>query len=290
VGRVAALLAFHALALLAPWTFTWAGLLTAAVLFLLTVQLGIGAGYHRMLCHGSFRTGRILRCVFTLLGVLAFQRGPLSWSALHRLHHRHADTDRDPHLARHGFLWAYILWALTDHGNEPTTPQEVRRLTPDLLRDPVFCWLERWFLAVNVFVALGLFLAGWLIDGVGLGISLLVWGFFLRVVYSLHVVLLANSVTHRWGYRNYPSPDNSRNSWWVALLTLGDGWHNNHHRWPRCAAHGHRWFELDPAYWVIRLLEKCGLARAVAHAPGKKPTGQRRIREEMASGAPAFRC
>src|SRR5262249_59755809 len=100
--------------------------------------------------------------------------------------------------------------------------------------------------------------------GAALAASLVVWGFCVRVVYVWHVTFLVNSVSHRWGYRNYPSPDNSRNCWWVALLTFGEGWHNNHHHRPRCAAHGHRWFELDPPYWVIRLLERAGLARRSA--------------------------
>jgi stearoyl-CoA desaturase (delta-9 desaturase) len=263
----AALFVFHLAALLAPWTFTWAGLLTAAVLVLVTSQFGVSLGYHRLLCHKSFDTAPWLRSLLALLGVLACQRGPLSWCAIHRLHHRHSDSDRDPQMSHAGLLRAHLLWAVADRPFGPATEQDVRGVTADLHRDPVLRNLERYFLAVNAFFALGLFLLGWVCGGAALAMSLVVWGFFLRVVYVWHVTFLVNSVSHRWGYRNYPSPDNSRNCWWVALLSFGEGWHNNHHHRPRCAAHGHRWFEIDTTYSVIRLLEWLGLARKVVHPP-----------------------
>src|SRR5262249_9250408 len=139
--------------------------------------------------------------------------------------------------------------------------------------EPVLYWMERLLYAVNALFAFSLFLFGWLFGDLALGLSLLVWGFFLRIVLGWHATLLVNSVSHRWGYRNYPSRDNSRNCWWVALLTFGEGWHNNHHHRPRCAAHGHRWFEIDTTYSVIRLLEKCGLAQAVVRLPGQGASG-----------------
>lgn len=245
--------------MLAIWTFTWVGLLTFALLAILTGQFGVGLGYHRLLCHRTFQTRPWLRCLFALLGVLAFQKGPLTWCAIHRLHHRHADSDQDPQKSHLGFLWAHILWTVTASPAE----QDIDRVTCDLAREPILCFLERYFVVVNVLFAIGLFGLGWLVDDVPLAMSLLVWGFFLRVVYGWHVTFLVNSVTHRWGYRNYPSADNSRNSWWVALLSFGEGWHNNHHHQPHCAAHGRHWFEIDTTYGVILLLERTGLARAV---------------------------
>jgi stearoyl-CoA desaturase (delta-9 desaturase) len=127
--------------------------------------------------------------------------------------------------------------------------------------------MERYFVALNGVFAVILFLVGWQMGGVSLAISLLVWGFFLRVVCCWHLTFLVNSVSHRWGHVNYETRDNSRNCWWVALVTFGEGWHNNHHRYPRCAAHGHRWFEVDSSYTIIRLLEHLGLACKVIRHP-----------------------
>jgi sn-2 palmitoyl-lipid 9-desaturase len=268
VGRTAGFLVFHGVALLAPWTFSFAGVTTGAVLFILTGLFGIGLGYHRLLCHRSFQTTRWLRYPFTFLGLLAFQEGPLTWCAIHRLHHRHTDTDQDPQMSGRGFLWAHILWAVA-HLEGGLLPGQSLTVVGDLRRERVLCWMERLLYAANGLFAVSLFLFGWLFGDLALGLSLLVWGFFLRVVLGWHVTLLVNSVNHRWGYRNYPSRDNSRNCWLVALLTFGEGWHNNHHHRPRCAAHGHRWFEIDMTYGVIRLLERWGLAHAVVHPPGK---------------------
>jgi stearoyl-CoA desaturase (delta-9 desaturase) len=266
-GLAAASIAFHLTALLAPWTFTWAGLATAAALVLLTGALGIGLGYHRLLCHRSLRTGRLLRGVFALLGVLAFQWAPLTWCAHHRLHHRHSDSDDDPQLANRGFLWAHILWVIVRHPDQQANHARHVRITRDLRQEPLLCFLERYFFVVNALLVMGLFVVGWLTGGMALAISLVVWGFFLRVLYCWHVTLLVNSINHRWGYRNYASADNSRNCWWVALLTFGEGWHNNHHHRPRCAAHGHRWFEIDLTFEMIRVLRWCGLARDVVELP-----------------------
>jgi stearoyl-CoA desaturase (delta-9 desaturase) len=266
-GMVTGMLAVHGLASLAPWTFTAAGLATAVVLHVLTGPLGIGLGYHRLLCHKSFHTVRWLRYVFVLLGVLAFQKGPLSWCVIHRLHHRYSDTDLDPQMSGGGFLLAHILWAVSDQTMNLGTERAVCRVARDLHHEAVLRWLERNLVAVNILFVAVLFQVGWLIDGAALATSLVIWGFFLRVVFGWHVTFLVNSINHRWGYRNHASPDNSRNCWWVALLTFGEGWHNNHHHRPRCATHGHRWFEIDLAYAVIRLLERLGLVHAVIHPP-----------------------
>jgi sn-2 palmitoyl-lipid 9-desaturase len=263
-GMAAGLIAFHLMALLAPWTFTWAGLVTAVVLFLLTGSLGIGLGYHRLLCHRSFHVKPWLRYPFALLGVLAFQHGPLTWCAIHRLHHCHADTPRDPQMSGRGILWAHVLWAVADR-KDLVTEEMFLRLVRDLRGKRILCCIERNFYAANALFAVGLFLLGWLLGGACLGGSLLVWSFFLRVVIGWHVTFLVNSINHRWGYRNHASPDNSRNCWWVAVLSFGEGWHNNHHHWPRCAAHGHRWFDIDLNYELIRLLEMVGVADAVVH-------------------------
>src|SRR5262249_41985707 len=275
-GVATGLILFHLSVVLAPWTFTWTGLLTAWALALVTGQLGLSLGSHRLLCPRSLATAPWFRYMFAFLGVLACQKGPLAWCALHRLHHRDADSERDPQMSGRGFLWAHILWAATDRVAGVLTERRARTIIADLNRDPVLRFLERHFLAINVLFALALFLLGWLLDGFHLAASLLVWAFFLRILYTWHVTFLVNSVSHRWGYRNYQSPDNSHNCWWVALLSFGEGWHNNHHHRPRCASHGHRWFEFDLTFTVIRLLEWSGLAHSVVY-PAKNPCPQRVI-------------
>jgi stearoyl-CoA desaturase (delta-9 desaturase) len=262
------MIVFHLAALLAPWAFTWTGVAIACILFFLTAPVGVGMGYHRLICHRSFQTVPWLRALLALLGVLAYQKGPLTWCGIHRLHHRHADSDLDPQMSHRGLLWAHLLWLVA----EDVVLREKHdgsRVTRDLRRDLVLRCLERYFYAVNGLFALALFLLGWLTGGPRLAASLLLWAFFLRIVCGWHVTLLVNSVNHRWGYRNYPSPDQSRNCWWVALLSFGEGWHNNHHHRPRCAAHGHRWFEVDLTYALIRLLERLGLAHGVIRPPGQ---------------------
>src|SRR5262249_35485622 len=156
ICRLAASLAFHGVAFLALWTFTPAGVTTAALLFLLTGLFGIGLGYHRLLCHRSFHTTPWLRYSFAFLGVLAFQKGPLTWCAIHRLHHRHSDTDQDPQMSGRGFLWTHILWVLADLDGGLLSGQSLA-VVNDLRRDPVLSWMERSYYAVNALFALGLF-------------------------------------------------------------------------------------------------------------------------------------
>jgi stearoyl-CoA desaturase (delta-9 desaturase) len=261
-GKAAAMAAFHLAALLSPLFFTWEGL----AVFLLLVgagQLGINLGYHRLICHHGYRAAWPLRLLFGLVGVLACMGGPLTWCAIHRLHHRHSDRDEDPQASQHSFWWSHLLWTLVRQMRGLATPEDVRRVTRDLQRERALLWLERYAHVINAAFALGLLGAGWWAGGWFLGVSLLVWGFFLRVVIGWHATFLVNSINHHYGYRNYDTADNSRNCWWVALLTFGEGWHNNHHHQPRCAAHGHRWFEVDISYLMIRGLEWIGLASDV---------------------------
>ena len=259
--KAAVAIAFHLAALLAPWTFTWEGL--AALLFgnLLVGQLGVSLGNHRLLAHRSYHVGGPLRYFFAFWGVLAFLEGPLTWCASHRLHHGHADREGDPQMSHRSLAWSHFLWILV-RDRPGLGAGDVRRITRDLQREPVLRFMERHFLGINAAVALGLLGAGWAFGGWPLGLSLLVWGFFLRVVVGWHVLFLSNSVGHRWGYRNYETDDGSRNCWWVALLSFGE-WHNNHHRQASSAAFGHRWFEADSTYFLIRVMERAGLATRV---------------------------
>jgi stearoyl-CoA desaturase (delta-9 desaturase) len=270
-----ALALVHVLALLAfiPWLFSWTGVVVAIAGHFLFGMMGITVGYHRLLTHQGFVCPKWFEHILAILGICTLQDSPARWVAIHRVHHKHSDEQRDPHSPLVSFLWGHMGWILVqnrDHRNVNCYERYVR----DLLRDPFYLRLERHALWLGVyamhallFLVLG-FLVGWaltgtLVGGLQLGLSILVWGVFVRTVFVLHGTWAVNSVTHIWGYRNYETSDNSRNNWFVALLAHGEGWHNNHHADQRAAAHGHRWWEFDMSWWVIRGLEKIGLARNI---------------------------
>jgi len=249
---------------LAPFTFSWSGLVICLVLYLLA-GFGITMGYHRLLTHRSFQTPRFVEYLLTVLGSLATQGGPLRWVAVHRIHHQHSDMDGDPHSPGHGWWWAHMLWWMP-YVHTVDDPASYRRYVNDLARDPVHRFLERFQLLMPLTLAGLLFGLGQLCGG--LGLSWVVWGMFVRTAILYHATWLVNSATHVWGYRSHDTRDHSTNLWWVALITLGEGWHNNHHAFPRSARHGLRWWELDVTYLFIRLLSFLGLARQI-HVPGK---------------------
>ena len=255
----------HVGILLAPFTFTWSGLVVCAVLYVLT-GLGITLGYHRLLTHRSFQTPRIVEYLFAILGVLANEGGTLKWVAAHRKHHAYSDEDGDPHSPAKGFWWAHMLWWMH---YDPTLddPIEGRKNVKDLCRDPFYPFLERWQIVPPLALASLLFSVGWLWGGVGVGLSWLVWGMFVRTPLVLHSTWLVNSAAHVWGYRNFETTDRSTNLWWVAQLSFGEGWHNNHHAYQRSARHGLLWWELDLTYLLIRALSIMGLTKDIHIAP-----------------------
>jgi len=254
----------HVGVVLAPFTFTWSGLLVCLLLYL-AGGFGVTMGYHRLLTHRSFQTPRPMEYFLTLLGLLANQGGPLRWVATHRVHHRHSDEEGDPHSPRDGAWWSHMLWWMP---YVPALDDDVhyRHYVLDLLKDPVHRSLDRWHAVIPLALAGLLYGTGEAWGGVGL--SWVVWGIFVRTTFLYHATYLVNSATHMWGYRSHPTKDDSTNLWWVAVLTLGEGWHNNHHAFPRSARHGLRWWEFDATYLLIRLLSLVGLARQI-HVPGK---------------------
>ncbi len=250
--------AMHLGAFAALFYFTWAGLLTCIALHFVTACLGITLGYHRLLTHGSFSCSKPLKYFFSFCGMLAAEGSPLFWVATHRKHHAHSDKEDDPHSPVHGFWWSHILWL------HPRTPNDVlnaqlQRWAPDMLKDPVQRFFHNFFGYVPFITGIALYLIGEYAIG-GIGLSMLFWGLCMRVIACYHSTWFVNSATHVWGYRNYTTTDFSRNLWWVALLSYGEGWHNNHHAHQRLARHGHRWWELDVTYAVIWSLKKLGLA------------------------------
>lgn len=273
----------HALAALAvlPGLFSWTGVALVVVGHHLFGLGGITLGYHRLLAHRAFACSKRLERVLSLLGVCCMQDSPLHWVAVHRKHHEEADERSDPHSPRVGVLWAHVGWLMVEN-RAFADAGFYERYAPDLARDPFhrrvqheFTWFWIYVAHAVLFFLAGLG-AGWAMTGTSaeslrFGLSVLVWGVFVRTAVVWHFTWLTNSMAHRWGYRNYAIADRSRNNWAVALLTHGEGWHNNHHAEPRSAVHGHRWWELDLTYRAIRLLERMGwvtnvVARNASHA------------------------
>ncbi len=229
----------------------------AFVLYFVTGCLGVTLGYHRLISHRSFRTPQWLEYLLLLCGTLSCQHGPITWVGLHRHHHRYSDQDNDHHDSKKGFLWSHLLWMF----HEVPAKAEVARFTGDIATDPVYRFCERWFLGLQLLLAVGLY--AWGQAWVGNGWSFVLWGVCLRLVVVYHVTWFVNSATHRFGYQTYESGDCSRNCWWVALLAFGEGWHNNHHAFPSSARHGLQWWELDLTWGLICLLRFLGLATRV---------------------------
>ncbi len=268
--RVAPFLGLHLACLAVIWV-GWSWFSVAAALALYLVRMfSITGFYHRYFSHRTFKTTRAGQFAFALLGMTSVQRGPLWWAAHHRHHHAHADEDQDAHSPRrHGMLWAHVGW-ITARANFPTR----LRLVPDLAKFPELRFLDRFDVLVPVLFAAALFglgaaLAAWA-PGLGVtGPQLLVWGFCISTVALLHGTFTINSLAHRIGRRRYPTKDDSRNSWLLALITLGEGWHNNHHRYPAAARQGFYWWELDPTYYGLLVLKWLGVIWDLKPVPAR---------------------
>jgi len=231
----------------------------ALALFALRM-FAVTAFYHRYFSHRAFRTSRAAQFAFAVLGSSAVQRGPLWWASHHRHHHVHSDSPADKHSAReHGFLWSHLGWFLARESFATRL-----NLVPDLARYPELRWLDRYDAAVPAALAMALYgLGAWLeASAPGLGTSgaqLVVWGFCISTVTLSHSTFTINSLAHRFGARRYATRDDSRNNLWLALLTFGEGWHNNHHHFPGAARQGFYWWEIDLSYYGLRLLAALGL-------------------------------
>jgi len=246
--------AFHIGAVAALFFFRWPAFFTAVGLYWLSLSLGIGMGYHRLLTHRGYKVPRYVEYFLAVCGTLALEGGPIAWVATHRVHHQFSDLEGDPHTPRDGRWWAHILWMLVGDPSNADTPV-CQRYAPDLMKDRFYVRLNRFHWVPLTVV--GLLLLAW-----G-GLPFVLWGIFFRVTVGQHVTWMVNSITHIWGSRRFATRDDSRNNWFVALLSFGEGWHNNHHAYPVSARHGLAWYELDITYWTIRLCEKLGLARSV---------------------------
>ena len=254
---------FHVGAIAALFMFSWRSLAVTALLYWVTICFGISMGYHRLHTHRSYRIPLALEYFFAVCGTLTLEGGPIFWVATHRLHHQKSDQPGDPHTPHDGRWWSHmgwILWGETNHNNTKV----MSRYAPDLAKHKFYVWLNNYHWLPIIVLAAILFAFG--------GVPLVLWGVCLRVVVGLHATWLVNSATHLWGYRNFETTDDSRNSWWVALMTFGEGWHNNHHAHPTSARHGLAWYELDLSWIQISILKFLGIAKSIRVA--KLPTAE----------------
>ena len=264
-----ALIIFHLGALGALFMFTWKALAITAVLYWIAIGFGIGMGYHRLHTHRSYKVPKLIEYFFAVCGTLTLEGGPIFWVATHRVHHQNSDLPGDPHTPHDGGFWAHMGWIIFGEAKHNNT-QLMSRYAPDLARDRFYLWLNTYHYVPLVTLGLILLATG--------GIRMVLWGVFLRVVVGLHSTWLVNSATHMWGGRRFATRDDSRNSWWVALLTFGEGWHNNHHAHPTSARHGLAWYELDITWLQIRFLQLLGIARSVKVAK----VSERMVEQEAA--------
>ena len=237
---VAFFLALHLCALGVIWTRPTAKLLLCLALTYFVRMFGITAGYHRYFAHRSYKTGRVAQFLLAFLAESSLQRGVLWWASHHRSHHRNSDKDSDPHSARQGFWWSHIGWVLA--ANQPTTKPKIFQ---EFTKFPEICWLNQWYLLPPAALALGLLTAGW---------PMFLWGFVISTLLLYHVTFALNSFGHMWGSRRFDTPDDSRNNLALAVLMLGDGWHNNHHHLPFACRQGNRWWEVDLTFEALRAL------------------------------------
>jgi len=269
--------ALHLGALLAfvPAYFSWSALLVCLVLHWLTGGIGICMTYHRLLTHRSYATRpKWLEYVLTAIGCAASEGGPIGWVADHRRHHAHSDEELDVHSPKRGFGWAHMFWWMTPDITSIHSSEYYDKWAPDLNKDRALVWLDRFHWIFPISFGVVLYLIG--------GMPWLVWGGFVRSVLVLHTTWLVNSATHVWGYRTHATRDHSTNLWWVALLTYGEGWHNNHHAFQTSARHGIRWWEIDMTYWMIRLMSFFRLTYNIKLPKTITPAGRNAVRKRRA--------
>ena len=256
-STIIALIILHIGAVAAFFFVDWRAIAVAAVLYFMSISWGIGMGYHRLLTHRSYKVPRFIENFIAICGALALEGGPIFWVGTHRIHHQNSDQPGDPHSPRDGAWWAHIGWMIQGESQNAQVDY-FRRYAPDMTRDTFYVWLSKYHYVPLLVVSAVLFAWG--------GWPALLWATCFRVVVGLHSTWAVNSATHIWGARRFKTRDDSRNNWWVAALTFGEGWHNNHHAKPNSARHGLAWYEVDITWMQIKLLEKLGIATNVKEA------------------------
>ena len=244
----------HAGAIIALFNFTWPRFWVALLIAWIGGGLGIAIGHHRFLSHRSFEAPKYFEYFLSICGAIGLQGGSIAWVAKHRLHHAHTDTEGDPHSPRQGLWWSHWGWIMT--GKSDTREVEtLARYAPELVKDRFHLWMSKWFfLPQAILVAIFYTAGGW---------QLILWGICLPTAFTWNSAFLANSYAHTWGSRRFETRDDSRNSWWLGMISGGEGFHNNHHAHPASARHGLAWYEFDLNWYTIRGFELLGLVRKV---------------------------
>ncbi|MBK7392037.1 MAG: fatty acid desaturase [Chloracidobacterium sp.] len=245
---------FHLLAIPVLWTFSWQNLAALLIGNWIVGSLGVGLGWHRLLTHRGFKAPKWLEYTLSIFATMSMQDPPDKWIATHRMHHKFVDTDKDPHSARSGFWWpqiGWVIWGKAQDHDEAT----MKKYVPDLLKDRGHVLISRFYLVpIAVSIALLFAIGGW---------TMVVWGVAARVVVGWHTTWFVNSLSHIYGKRPHDTGDLSTNNWFVAILTFGEGWHNNHHMSPTSARHGTEWYQFDMNWIAIRIFEKLGWAKNI---------------------------
>jgi stearoyl-CoA desaturase (delta-9 desaturase) len=272
----------HVGAVIALPFFSWEALVVSLVLHWVSGSLGVCLGFHRLLTHGGFKTYPWVKALLTFAGQTAGEGSADMWVATHRKHHALSDKPGDPHSPHDGSWWSHMLWIYPFKTDEERQ-ELLTHWAPDMAKDPVVSWVSKHFLATHFVVGFALLGLGYAYGGWSMALSMMMWGVFVRTVAVLHVTWFVNSASHMFGYRNYETTDDSRNNWWVAILAYGEGWHNNHHAYPRMAVHGHKWWEFDATWQFLRLMRVCGLAWDIVDYRTNKEKRDR----DAAKGLPA---
>jgi stearoyl-CoA desaturase (delta-9 desaturase) len=264
------ILSIHLIGFTAIFTgFSWTAVAVAAALFWARMLI-ITAFYHRYFSHRTFRTHRITQFLAAAIGTTCAQRGPVWWAAHHREHHQHSDDHPDPHSPGiKGLLFSHVGWFLTQRGQQIDWGR-----VPDWKRYPELVFIERWHMA-GAFVLTGLlFAVGFALERLAPGLhttgpQLVTWGFGISTTLLYHATFTINSLAHTIGSQRFNTGDDSRNNWFLAIITLGEGWHNNHHYYPGTARQGFYWYEFDPAFWALRTLSMFGIVWDLRPVPAK---------------------
>lgn len=245
---------FHILLIPALFWFSWTNLAVMLIGNWVVGSLGIGLGYHRLLTHRSFKAPKWLEYFLTTLGTMALQNEAYKWVATHRIHHQFTEQPRDPHSTRPGFWWAHMLWIFFGTAQDHTEAN-FKKYVPDLLKDKGQALIAKYFY-IPIIVSAILFYAvgGW---------GMVLWGVVVRVIFGWHTTWFVNSLSHLFGKRRFETTDDSTNNWFVAILTFGEGWHNNHHAHPTSARHGMAWYEFDLNWLTIQIFKRLGWAENI---------------------------